>query len=84
MASGSALTGRIALGADVYLSFVLCLLYILKYLSIYSVGCLPYIFSGSNLIFHHFYFSLYTMYTQKYVHKDKHCNNTVKVNTISV
>ncbi len=83
MASGTALTGRIALGADVYLSSVLCLLCILKYSAVYSVGYLPYIFSGSNLIFHHFCFALYTMYTQKCAHKDKHCNDTVKGNTLS-
>lgn len=69
MASGSALTGRIALSADVYLSFVLCLLHILKYRAPYSVGYLPYIFSGSNLIFHHSYLSLYTVHTQEWHRK---------------
>ncbi len=84
MASGSALTGRKALGADVYLSSVLCLLYILKYRAAYSVGYLPYIFSGYNLIFHHFCFHLYTMCVQATLYEGNIYNETVRGCTISL
>ncbi len=81
---GLALTGRIALSADAYLSFVLCLIYILKYRLPYSVGYLPYIFSGENLIFYHFYYLIYTVYVQRCIYEGKPYSDTVSGNTISV